>query len=228
MVKRVVVLALVIFSSFLIVFSASKTIAQDYCEGNFDNDTDVDGTDAAVFKTDFGRSAFKSPCPPNPPAPVEKTGQKTGYYNGDDGVRERGVRWPDPRFTDNENGTITDNLTGLIWLKDANCFEDKTWSDALDTCQLLTAGYCGLTDGSTVGDWRLPNIKELHSLVDFGNLDPALPTGHPFANVQQNYWSCTTYRYLINHAWGVNWYTGDLDWEFKLYTRYVWPVRGGY
>jgi hypothetical protein len=42
------------------------------------------------------------------------------------------VAWPEPRFQDNEDGTITDRLTGLIWLKDAACFEPDTWTAALD------------------------------------------------------------------------------------------------
>jgi len=58
-------------------------------------------------------------------APVEKTGQTTYYEPGDDGDLKKGVVWPNPRFTDNEDGTVTDNLTGLIWLKNANCFGAK-------------------------------------------------------------------------------------------------------
>ncbi len=67
-------------------------------------------------------------------APVEDTGQQTCYDptgttmdtvacagTGQDGELQRGVTWPTPGFTDNEDGTMTDNLTGLIWLQDANC-----------------------------------------------------------------------------------------------------------
>ena len=61
------------------------------------------------------------------PAPVPKTGQTTSYTTGDDGDLEMGVPWPSPRFTDKGDGTVTDNLTGLIWLKDANCFGGRTW-----------------------------------------------------------------------------------------------------
>lgn len=64
-------------------------------------------------------------------APVERTGQTTSYAAGDDGDLQRGAIWPNPRFTDNGNGTVTDNLTGLIWLKDANCFGKRFWADAL-------------------------------------------------------------------------------------------------
>lgn len=127
-------------------------------------------------------------------APVEKTGQKTSYATGDDGDLEKGVAWPAPRFTDNGDGTVTDNLTGLIWLKNANCFGTRTWANALSDCNGLASGSCGLTDGSVAGDWRLPNIKEFQSLIDYGFCYPALPSGHPFTNVQGNhYWSGSTY-----------------------------------
>ena len=55
-------------------------------------------------------------------APVPKTGQTTSYGTGDDGALQKGVAWPTPRFTDNSNGTVTDNLTRLIWMKNANAF----------------------------------------------------------------------------------------------------------
>jgi hypothetical protein len=66
-----------------------------------------------------------------PLAPVPKTGQKTSYPPGDDGDLAKGVAWPNPRFTDNGDGTITDNLTGLIWLKNANCFGLRNWLNML-------------------------------------------------------------------------------------------------
>jgi len=104
-------------------------------------------------------------------APVEKTGQtptvpENPAQTGSDGDLQKGVTWPNPRFTDNTDGTVTDNLTGLIWLKDANCDESKNWANALTWCNSLASGACGLTDNSVAGDWRLPNVKELHSLID--------------------------------------------------------------
>jgi len=59
-------------------------------------------------------------------APVPKTGQTTSYDTRDDGALEKGVAWPTPRFTDNNNGTITDNLTKLIWMKNAQAFGGRT------------------------------------------------------------------------------------------------------
>jgi hypothetical protein len=102
---------------------------------------------------------------------------------GQDGETQNGIDWPDPRFTDNGNGTVTDHLTGLIWLKDLDCFGDRLWSEALTDAVGLADGTCGLTDGSSIGDWRLPNGREILSAVSFETPDPALPVGHPFASV---------------------------------------------
>jgi hypothetical protein len=113
-------------------------------------------------------------------APVEKTGQTTSYATGDDGDLEKGVALPAQRFTDNGNGTVTDNLTGLIWLKNAKPCGTKNWTDAIAYCNSLTNGMAGLTDGSAAGDWRLPNVKVLYSLIDYGRGRPALPVPNPF------------------------------------------------
>ena len=94
---------------------------------------------------------------------------------GQDVEYQMGMPWPNPRFTDNGDGTVTDNLTQLIWLKNANCFEQRTWADALTDCNTLNSGECGLSDGSEEGDWHLPNVKELQSLIHYGVFDPALP-----------------------------------------------------
>jgi hypothetical protein len=134
------------------------------------------------------------------PAPVPKTGQTTSYATGDDGALEMGVAWPNPRFTINGNGTVTDKLTGLIWLRRFDCFPNS-WSQALLNCNNLNTGECGLTDGSYPGDWRLPNRKEWLSLTHLGFENFALPNtagtgkwsqGNPFNNVDPHHWSSTT------------------------------------
>jgi hypothetical protein len=107
------------------------------------------------------------------PAPVPQTGQTTSYAARDDGAIRAGVVLPSPRFTDNGDGTVRDNATGLIWLKNANCFGLRTWAQASMLANNLANGQCGLTDGSSAGDWRLPNIRELLSLVDFSRFTPA-------------------------------------------------------
>jgi hypothetical protein len=176
-------------------------------------------------------------------APVQKTGQTTSYRTGDDGDEEVGVSWPNPRFTDNADGTVTDNLTGLIWLKQANYNSTAggtgtaIWNNAIDFCKALETGMCGLSDGSAAGDWRLPTVKELQSLVHYGYYDPSLlntagtgkwTSGDPFTNVQSSYyWSSTTYEYATNNAWYVYMTDGLVTYRWKANENYVWPVRGG-
>ena len=182
------------------------------------------------------------------PARVPKTGQTTSYGPRDDGKLQKGVAWPSPRFTDNGNGTVRDNLTGLIWLKNADCeqfYEGDTlgqnyrnWRAALNAANKLANGYCGLADGSKAGQWRLPNIKELHSLMDFGFDHPALPNtvgtgqwteGDPFSGVlSSSYWSSTTRPHFTNSAWFVDLDGGYVGLVGKTSTYHVWPVRGGY
>ena len=142
------------------------------------------------------------------------------------GLESKGKR-PAARFSDTGDGTIRDNLTGLIWLKNANCFGAKTWDEALAACGKLAAGDCGLADGSSVGDWRLPTVKDLQSLIDFNNYDPALPKRHPFTEVQSSaYWSATEYVNDDNYAWHVYSYFGGVTTNIKSGHYYVWPVRG--
>jgi hypothetical protein len=145
---------------------------------------------------------------------------------GQDGEYQMGVS-VGPRFTDNGDGTVTDNLTKLIWLLDANCFGAQQWQAALDAANTLADGSCGLIDSSVGGDWRLPNVRELHTLIDYGTSDPALPAGHPFFGVQTGtYWSSTTYANLTSHAWTLAPFGGNVNVSIKTNSIFVWPVRG--
>jgi hypothetical protein len=141
--------------------------------------------------------------------------------------QQEGITWPDPRFTDNGDGTVTDNLTGLIWLQDANRNgSTMIWADALTFCNSLADDGTELTDGSVAGQWRLPNVKELQSLIDFGRYNPALPTAHQFSNVQSDhYWSSSTRAGYPVNAWFVYMAVGSLYNGNKTDNRYVWPVR---
>jgi hypothetical protein len=162
-------------------------------------------------------------------APIIKTGQSDCYDTegnsiacqdtGQDGAFRNGMVWPHPRFTDHGNGTVTDTLTGFMWTKDAQQIKGtKKWNDALILCNNFDfAGYT---------DWRLPNVRELLSLIDFGEHDPALPEKHPFTNVQFIfYWSSTTYDAIPKHSWGVYVYNGYVYNYHKITEGYVWPVR---
>ena len=80
-----------------------------------------------------------------------------------------------PRFTDNRDGTVTDTRTGRVWLKQAACLGECTITAAQRAIGHLAQGRCGLSDGSSPGDWRLPDRDELQSLLDPGNFSPVLP-----------------------------------------------------
>ncbi|MBF0179912.1 MAG: DUF1566 domain-containing protein [Magnetococcales bacterium] len=172
------------------------------------------------------------------PSAVRKTGQTTQYAAGDDGQLEKGVVWPAPRFSNNGNGTVTDNLTTLIWMRNANCWGSQSWSNALSRITGLNAGTqsCSGYASGTYTDWRLPNYRELFSLIDWSLTNPALPSGYPFLNVQTcgiscSYWSGTTYAAVTSSAWvaffGPGGLAGLTGSPGKTNTRPVWPVRGG-
>ncbi|QOX80502.1 DUF1566 domain-containing protein [Trichlorobacter lovleyi] len=165
-------------------------------------------------------------------AALRKTGQTTKYAAGDDGDLQAGVAWPTPRFVENGDGTVTDKLTGLIWLQYANCFGNMDWYNALTTANTLASGACGLSDGSTAGQWRLPNVKELESLVDFQQQAPPVPVDSPFlfSNLQAVYWSSTVYQ--VYPAVDQQYLYTISPTGFKWFARSdsllaAWPVRGG-
>ena len=123
------------------------------------------------------------------------------------------------RFKDNNDATITDNKTGLMWSKDANQGQ-MSWKEAMEHCQALKkAGH---------NDWRLPDRFELESLLDINQFGPALPEDHLFENVQSSdYWSSSTHAYDTNFAWSVFMLSGNVGNFSKSGHYYVWPVRGG-
>ena len=206
---------------------------------------------------------------------VVKTGQTTCYSangtpilcpsTGQDGEYQTGATWPIPRFTtnvDNNNdgdctdtgercdGTVIDNLTGLIWLRNANCAgKSEFWAHALKyVAQLnmngtMNSNDCGDTSNkdSHQTDWRLPNIRELHSLIDYAYFSPALSNGagdakwiegDVFSGVQlSSYWSSSTSTFNITTwagtAWFVSFNYGGIFIGSKWNRYSVWPVRGG-
>jgi len=89
----------------------------------------------------------------------------------------------------------------------------------LDFCNNLNyAGY---------GDWRLPNVRELESIVDAGRYSPAVDTS-VFPNTKSSYyWTSTTYMPNDSYAWRVDFYNGVVYDVSKGNSYYVRPVRGG-
>ncbi len=164
---------------------------------------------------------------------------------GQDGELQKGVAWPNPRFTANADTSVTDNLTGLVWAPDGNLMPTRdpgwdtdikfwnnvdqtvndgrvTWEHALDyVAKLNSESYLGHSD------WRLPNRKELRSLINYGqsSTETWLNT-QGFTNVQPYgfdsfYWSSTSDSLNAGLAWGWT------MWDFKGSNHYLWPVRTG-
>ncbi len=148
---------------------------------------------------------------------LQSTGMMVPYAAGDDGTLQKGVPLNFPRFVDNGNGTVTDTMTGLTWLKEADCIR-QDWSSALAVVNTLASGQCGLTDGSIVGSWRMPNRNEMQSLsdrietnhADFFNATYTFPDGSKFIPPvftnfvgSQPYWTSTTDAASIDEAWTV-------------------------
>src|SRR4030095_14070418 len=116
------------------------------------------------------------------------------------------------RFVDNGDGTVTDHCTGLMWQKDtADTNGDgqtpDDGSDALPWCAALA--YCENLSFAGHDDWRLPNVRELESIVDYGgvrsSIDPV------FGALSSVYWSSTTIAGNPPIAWHVDFVSGDVS-----------------
>jgi len=111
---------------------------------------------------------------------------------------------------------VTDVQTGFTWEQSPDFFYGA-WSEAIAHCQAKTVG-------GQVG-WRLPSIKELATLIDSSQKDPALPSGHPFGNIKSSiYWSSTPSETDDIVAWHVSFFTGEAVTDQKSQTRRAWCV----
>ena len=165
---------------------------------------------------------------------------------------------PDPpcfdnasRYVDCRNGTVTDTVTGLVWLQHATCFGRVDWASGNTLAVGLAHGQCGLTDGSRPGHWRLPTLQEWQATIAQavamgctleGTHDPPALTNNDgtacldegptsFSRVNSGgYWSVTTHEQHPNNAWTVSLVGtihGFVFSSVKHFALPVWPVRGG-
>jgi len=142
--------------------------------------------------------------------------------SGQDAEFKRGIPWPAHRFTQKAE-TILDTLTGLTWTQNANLAEfPLTWQEALDY-------IAGMNRERAFGhaDWRLPNRRELRSLMCHQAKRPALPEGHPFKNIFLGwYWTSTTAAINPAYAWYLHLEGARMFYGNKKQYYLLWPVRG--
>jgi len=158
------------------------------------------------------------------------TGQKKCYDaggneipcrgTGQDGDLQVGLAWPEPRFEVGQ-AVVLDKLTGLHWLQDADAGSGTmNWPETLQYVKNIDQA---LPEGTK--RWRLPTINELESLVDSSRHTPALPAGHPFANVRDVYWSATSSFFAPDWAWALYLNKGATGVGFKQDANFhLWPV----
>ena len=142
--------------------------------------------------------------------------------SGQDGEFRSGKPWPAQRFAV-QGSLVYDQLTGLQWLRNANPGEfPVTWQEAIAYISRMNSEK---REGRS--DWRLPNRRELRSLMAFETRKPALPAEHPFENVFLGwYWTSTTAAIHPGYAWylhmeGARMFYGRKD-QYYLF----WPVCG--
>ncbi len=129
--------------------------------------------------------------------------------------------WVDGNFPAG-GAAVLDRETGLVWERSPDPTVHTWYNQSIHCLDSNTGGRTG---------WRLPTIQELLSLVDRSRANPALPTGHPFINVQPSlYWSATTYAQVTSGAYIVYMPLGRVQvGEFKAANTYLaWCVRGGH
>jgi len=169
------------------------------------------------------------------------------YYpcngTGQDGEIRAGLPWPTTRFSTNGDGTITDSMTGLTWLTDANCITTNypsfdadgtssdgkvTWQHALKFVDGMNAGTYPLCAQGHL-DWRVPNVNELESLTNADVPQSALwLISKGFINAQlDRYWSSTSYSPSpYTWAWFIHMRGNGVYPDSKSSLNFLWPVRG--
>jgi hypothetical protein len=180
--------------------------------------------------------------------PATLTMTHTGATVRDDGFVKAGGPLS---YRDNGDGTITDLNTGLMWEKKSNDgsdhdvskmfvwsspFTDTVWDwiDAINTEVGNGIGFAGFND------WRLPNVRELQSIIDYGRssspaVDPAFNNNVSIGctvltcslTVSSAYWSSTTIASNPIDAWAVDFGVGLLVPSLKSASHFVRAVRGG-
>ena len=145
------------------------------------------------------------------------SGQTTVYdADGDDATKDGTAK----SYTDNSDGTVTDNHTGLVWQKDhKDNGATLSWAAAIDYAATLENGVDGLTDGSSTGDWRVPSFIELATLPDMSYPSSSylnsVFTQTGWDSTCYGYWSSTTVPSDASSAYYLDSYDGYIDGDGK-------------
>jgi hypothetical protein len=140
------------------------------------------------------------------------------------------------RFKDNGDGTLLDKSTGLIWLKNANCAvffkgdasakNTRPWHQARVAASNLSDGFCGLSDNSKPGDWRLPEREELLAIARHPQEKDHWAAGEAFNGIQSfYYWSSSVGDLYPDFAFYVSLAYGMDNYAFQLNSFHVLPMR---
>jgi hypothetical protein len=191
------------------------------------------------------------PCPPSQVASgLPATGQTTCYsstgievncfsfspatcpYSGQDGLTRTGCPDDASRFVVNADDTVTDNCTGLQWQRfTADRNGDFAITDGDEFAWCAAIDFCESSSFAGHGDWRLPNVRELESIVDYGESNPA---ADPVFRAEDGcYWTSTTLVSDPTKAFVVCFRDGIVGAADKIpggivpFSAYVRAVRGG-
>lgn len=134
------------------------------------------------------------------------------------------------RYTDNGDGTVSDNLTGLIWVKDGGTAGARVWTNAIPYCSNLVF--------ATYDDWRSPSVAQGIGTAEFDTLfrvngNPSGTwegfAGTPFINISidYRYWSGVVDAPDFS-AYAVDLYNGNVASREQMDANRVIPVRGTY
>ena len=131
--------------------------------------------------------------------------------------------WSAERFQLHGNQLVKDQATGLFWMRDSCPSEyPLSWLEGLLFVERINDEARG---GRT--DWRMPNRREMRSLIDHSARQPALSSGHPFHNIFLGwYWTSTTAAIAPRYAWYVHLEGGRMFYGNKDGYYWVWPVCG--
>ena len=134
-----------------------------------------------------------------------------------------GLAYGAERFSYSSDGSeVTDNTTGLVWRR---CAEGMSWSEG--TCNgdaTLYTQEAALQLG--INGWRLPNIKELASIVDLSKVNPAIdPSSFPNTPTSTDFWSSSPNVRDSRNAWFVGFDYGYVYYYGRFNSGYVRLVR---